>query len=58
MDPSSERPTVEISAASREQGSGVSQQVGTAVVQIDQATQQNAALIEEAAAATPTLRKV
>jgi methyl-accepting chemotaxis protein-1 (serine sensor receptor) len=47
--------TVEISAASREQGSGVSQ-VGTAVVQIDQATQQNAALVEEAATATASLK--
>ena len=41
----------EISAASSEQSAGISQ-VGEAVVQMDQATQQNAALVEEMAAAS------
>jgi hypothetical protein len=45
----------EISAASAEQSSGVSQ-VGQAVNQIDQATQQNAALVEEMAAAASGLK--
>ena len=45
----------EISAASNEQASGVSQ-VGEAVVQMDQVTQQNAALVEEMAAAASSLR--
>jgi methyl-accepting chemotaxis protein len=45
----------EISAASREQSGGVSQ-VGEAVVQLDQSTQQNAALVEEMAAAASSLR--
>jgi methyl-accepting chemotaxis protein len=45
----------EISAASVEQSSGVSQ-VGEAVAQMDQATQQNAALVEESAAASASLR--
>ncbi|MGM9425992.1 methyl-accepting chemotaxis protein [Hydrogenophaga sp. MI9] len=45
----------EISLASNEQSSGVSQ-VGQAVVQIDQATQQNAALVEESAAAADSLK--
>ena len=40
----------EISAASREQALGVAQ-VGEAVGHMDQATQQNAALVEEMAAA-------
>jgi hypothetical protein len=40
----------EISAASREQSEGISQ-IGEAVNQMDQATQQNAALVEESAAA-------
>ncbi len=44
----------EISAASSEQSSGVSQ-VGEAVTQMDQATQQNAALVEEMAAAAGSL---
>jgi methyl-accepting chemotaxis protein I, serine sensor receptor len=44
-----------ISHASREQSMGVAQ-VGAAVVQIDQATQQNAALVEESAAAAESLR--
>ena len=45
----------EISAASGEQASGVSQ-VGEAVMQMDQATQQNAALVEEMAAAASSLK--
>ena len=44
----------EISAASREQASGVAQ-VGEAVTQMDQATQQNAALVEQMAAAAGSL---
>jgi len=44
----------EISAASMEQSSGVSQ-VGLAVSQMDQVTQQNAALVEESAAAAESL---
>jgi methyl-accepting chemotaxis protein len=45
----------EISAASAEQSSGVTQ-VGTAVSQMDQVTQQNAALVEESAAAAESLK--
>ena len=45
----------EISAASVEQSQGVSQ-VGEAVTQMDQATQQNAALVEEMAAAASSLK--
>jgi methyl-accepting chemotaxis protein-1 (serine sensor receptor) len=45
----------EISAASQEQSSGVSQ-VGEAVTQMDRATQQNAALVEESAAAAESLK--
>jgi methyl-accepting chemotaxis protein len=45
----------EISAASAEQSTGVSQ-VGEAVSQMDQVTQQNAALVEESAAAAESLR--
>ncbi len=45
----------EISAASSEQNKGVAQ-VGEAVTQIDQATQQNAALVEEMAAAASSLK--
>ncbi|WP_394789368.1 methyl-accepting chemotaxis protein [Rhodoferax sp.] len=45
----------EISAASTEQSLGVSQ-VGEAVTQMDQATQQNAALVEESAAAADSLK--
>jgi methyl-accepting chemotaxis protein len=45
----------EISAASAEQSSGVAQ-IGTAVTQMDQTTQQNAALVEESAAAADSLR--
>ncbi len=45
----------EISAASTEQSTGVAQ-VGEAVSQMDQVTQQNAALVEESAAAAGSLR--
>ena len=45
----------EISAASNEQSLGVSQ-VGEAVTQMDQVTQQNAALVEEMAAAATSLK--
>lgn len=45
----------EISAASQEQTAGVAQ-VGEAVTAIDEATQQNAALVEEMAAAASSLR--
>ena len=44
----------EISAASSEQSAGVNQ-IGEAVTQMDQATQQNAALVEEMAAAANAL---
>jgi methyl-accepting chemotaxis protein len=46
----------EISAASLEQSSGVSQ-VGEAVTQMDRATQQNAALVEQSAAAAMSLQQ-
>jgi methyl-accepting chemotaxis protein len=46
----------EISNASVEQSTGVSQ-VGQAVSQMDQATQQNAALVEESAAAAESLKQ-
>lgn len=45
----------EITAASTEQSSGIDQ-VNTSVMQIDQITQQNAALVEEAAAAAGSLQ--
>jgi methyl-accepting chemotaxis protein len=45
----------EINAASAEQSAGVGQ-VGQAVTQMDQATQQNAALVEQSAAAAASLR--
>lgn len=45
----------EISAASAKQGAGVAQ-VGEAVGQMDQGTQQNAALVEQSAAASESLR--
>ncbi|RZI84604.1 MAG: HAMP domain-containing protein [Rubrivivax sp.] len=45
----------EISAASVEQSTGVGQ-IGDAVNQLDQVTQQNAALVEESAAAAESLR--
>ena len=46
----------EISSASVEQTRGISQ-VGDAVQQLDQATQQNAALVEESAAAADSLKR-
>ncbi len=46
----------EISTASREQSEGVNQ-VGEAVVHMDQVTQQNAALVEEMAAAASSLEQ-
>ncbi|MDP3082911.1 MAG: methyl-accepting chemotaxis protein [Rubrivivax sp.] len=46
----------EISAASTEQNAGVAQ-VGQAVTLMDQATQQNAALVEESAAAAESLKQ-
>jgi methyl-accepting chemotaxis protein len=45
----------EISAASSEQASGVAK-IGTAVTQMDHSTQQNAALVEEMAAAASSLK--
>ena len=45
----------EISAASSEQSAGVAQ-VGEAVLQMDRVTQQNAALVEESAAAAESLK--
>ena len=45
----------EIGAATQEQTSGIGQ-VNQAVTQLDQATQQNAALVEESAAAADSLR--
>jgi methyl-accepting chemotaxis protein len=44
----------EISAASKEQSSGI-EQVNTAVMQMDKITQQNAALVEQAAAAAKSM---
>lgn len=49
-------PMAEISAASREQSAGI-EQVGTAVTQMDQVTQQNAALVEEVASASSSLEE-
>ena len=46
----------EISSASVEQSSGIAQ-VGDAVAQLDQVTQQNAALVEESAAAADSLKQ-
>ena len=46
----------EISNATQEQTAGISQ-VGTAVAQLDQVTQQNAALVEESAAAAESLKR-
>jgi len=46
----------EITAASQEQSSGI-EQVNTAITQMDQVTQQNAALVEEAAAAAESLEE-
>jgi len=45
----------EISSASTEQSAGVAQ-VGEAITQMDKATQQNAALVEESAAAAESLK--
>src|SRR5690606_2672392 len=46
----------EISAASEEQSSGIDQ-VNLAITQMDEVTQQNAALVEEAAAAAGSLQE-
>jgi len=46
----------EISAASQEQTSGI-EQINQAITQMDQVTQQNAALVEEAAAAAQSLQQ-
>lgn len=46
----------EISAASREQSAGI-EQVSQTVVQMDETTQQNAALVEEASAAARALEE-
>jgi len=46
----------DISAASREQSSGI-EQVGLAISQMDEVTQQNAALVEQAAAAAESLEE-
>jgi methyl-accepting chemotaxis protein len=46
----------EISAATAEQGAGI-EQVNVAVTEMDTVTQQNAALVEEAAAAAQALRE-
>jgi hypothetical protein len=45
----------EISAASNEQSAGI-EQVNQAITEMDDVTQQNAALVEEAAAATETMQ--
>ena len=45
----------EITAADGEQSKGI-EQVGQAVTQLDQSTQQNAALVEESAAAADSLK--
>ena len=45
----------EISSASVEQTQGI-EQVGSAVSQLDQVTQQNAALVEESAAAAESMK--
>ena len=45
----------EISAASEEQTAGI-EQINQAVTQMDEVTQQNAALVEEAAAASDAMR--
>ncbi|HYD93926.1 MAG TPA: methyl-accepting chemotaxis protein [Noviherbaspirillum sp.] len=46
----------EITAASREQSAGI-EQVNMAITQMDEITQQNAALVEQSAAAAETLRE-
>jgi methyl-accepting chemotaxis protein len=45
----------EIAAASEEQDAGI-QQINTAVTQMDQVVQQNASLVEEASAATESMK--
>jgi methyl-accepting chemotaxis protein len=45
----------EIAAATQEQGNGI-EQVNTAVTQMDEVVQQNASLVEEAAAATASMQ--
>lgn len=47
---------VEITAASREQSAGI-QQINKAIVQLDEITQQNSALVEEAAVASGTMKE-
>ncbi|TFW05890.1 HAMP domain-containing protein [Oxalobacteraceae bacterium OM1] len=46
-----------ITDATREQGAGI-EQIGAAVIQMDRATQQNAALVEEGAAAAASLSEL
>ncbi len=46
----------EISAASQEQASGIDQ-MNKAVLQMDQSTQQNAALVEEATSASQSMKQ-
>ncbi len=46
----------EITAASQEQSSGI-EEIGRAIMQMDEMTQQNAALVEEAAAAAESLQE-
>jgi len=46
----------EISAASREQRTGI-EEVGRAITQMDEMTQQNAALVEEATAAAESMKE-
>ncbi|MCU4121051.1 hypothetical protein N8A90_18355, partial [Variovorax sp. N23] len=46
----------EIASASQEQTSGI-EQINQAITQMDQVTQQNAALVEEAAAAAASLQE-
>jgi methyl-accepting chemotaxis protein len=46
----------EITAASQEQSAGI-EQVNTAITQMDEVTQQNAALVEEAAAAAESMEE-
>ena len=46
----------EIAAASQEQSAGIGQ-VNTAIAQMEQVVQQNASLVEEAAAATVSMRE-
>jgi methyl-accepting chemotaxis protein len=48
--------TAQIKSASREQASGI-QQVNQAVTQMDQVTQQNAALVEQVSAASASLQE-